>query len=76
MGYLKAGENSLGSNRSLTDERPHRDIFRNQFKDFEKINIKRTQSKKQSNNNHGAASSPTAPEFNVLKSNMFEGSKK
>jgi hypothetical protein len=46
MGYLKAGENSLGSNRSLTDERPHRDIFRKKYRDFEKINIKRSQSKK------------------------------
>jgi hypothetical protein len=69
VGYSEVGENSLGSNRSLTDNRPHRDIFSNRYKDFEKINIKRSQSKKQNSNKHSTAQ--TAPEFNVLGSNFW-----
>jgi hypothetical protein len=69
VGYSEVGENSLGSNRSLTDNRPHRDIFSNRYKDFEKINIKRSQSKKQNSNKHNTAQ--RAPEFNVLGSNFW-----
>jgi hypothetical protein len=58
--------------RSLTDDRPHRDIFKNQYKDFEKINIKRTQSKKQNNSRHGTKDTEAAPEFNILASNKWD----
>jgi hypothetical protein len=45
MGQQDADENDAWRDRSLTDDRPHRDIFSNRYKDFEKINIKRSQSK-------------------------------
>jgi hypothetical protein len=69
MGKQDADENDSWRDRSLTDERPHRDIFSNRYKDFEKINIKRSQSKKQNSNKHSTAQ--TAPEFNVLGSNFW-----
>jgi hypothetical protein len=69
MGKQDADENDSWRDRSLTDDRPHRDIFSNQYKDFEKINIKRTQSKKQNSNKHSTAQ--TAPEFNILVSNIW-----
>lgn len=60
-------ENTSIFNRSLTDDRPHRDIFSNQYKDFEKINIKRTQS----DNQGGAEDTEAVPEFNILESNFW-----
>ena len=69
MGKQDADENDSWRDRSLTDDRPHRDIFKNQYKDFEKTNIKRTQSKKQNNNKH--ADTEAAPEFNILESNFW-----
>jgi hypothetical protein len=69
MGKQDADENDSWRDRSLTDNRPHRDIFSNRYKDFEKINIKRSQSKKQNSNKHSTAQ--TAPEFNVLGSNFW-----
>jgi hypothetical protein len=71
MGQQNADENTSVFNRSLTDDRPHRDIFSNQYKDFEKTNIKRTQSKKQNNSKHGDTDTEAAPEFNILKSNKW-----
>jgi hypothetical protein len=71
MGKQDADENSSIFDRSVTNERPHRDIFSNQYKDFEKINIKRTQSKKQNNSRHDTAASEAAPEFNILESNKW-----
>ena len=67
MGQQDADENTSIFNRSLTDDRPHRDIFSNQYKDFEKINIKRTQS----DNQHSTEETETAPEFNILESNFW-----
>ena len=71
MGKQDADENDSWRDRSLTDDRPHRDIFKNQYKDFEKINIKRTLSKKQNNSRHGTADIEAAPEFNILESNFW-----
>ena len=71
MGQQDADENDSWLDRSLTDDRPHRDIFTNQYKDFEKTNIKRTQSKKQNNRRHGTADTEAAPEFNILESNFW-----
>ena len=71
MGKQDADENDSWRDRSLTDDRPHRDIFKNQYKDFEKINIKRTLSKKQNNSRHGTADIEAAPEFIILESNFW-----
>lgn len=71
MGYSEAGGTHQANNRSLTDDRPHRDIFKNQYKDLEKTNIKRTQSKKQNNSRHGTADTEAAPEFNILEPNFW-----
>ena len=71
MGKQDADENDSLRDRSLTDDRPHRDIFKNQYKDFEKINIKRAQSKKQNNSRHGTVATVAAPEFNILESNIW-----
>ena len=71
MGKQAADENDSRRDRSLTDDRPHRDIFKNQYKDFEKINIKRAQSKKQNNSRHGTVATVAAPEFNILESNIW-----
>lgn len=38
MGKEDADENFWLWNKTISDERPHRDIFYNQFKDFEKLN--------------------------------------
>ena len=72
MGKQAADENDSRRDRSLTDDRPHRDIFKNQYKDFEKINIKRAQSKKQNNSRHGTKDTEAAPEFNILASNKWD----
>ena len=72
MGKQDADENDSLRDRSLTDDRPHRDIFKNQYKDFEKINIKRAQSKKQNNSRHGTKDTEAAPEFNILASNKWD----
>jgi len=36
MGKQDADENFWLWNKTISDERPHRDIFYNQYKDFEK----------------------------------------
>ena len=74
MGQQDADENFWLWNKTVSDDRPHRDIFYNQFKNFEKINLKRTQSKKQNNSRHGAADTEAAPEFNILVSNKWNDS--
>jgi hypothetical protein len=71
MGQQDTDENFKLWNKTVSDDRPRRDIFTVQYKDFEKINIKRTQSKKQNNSRHGTADTEAAPEFNILESNFW-----
>ena len=61
MGQQDVDENTSWWDRSLTDDRPHRDIFSNQYKDFEKTNTKIMTSDNEA-----------IPEFNILKSEMWD----
>ena len=66
MGKEDADENFWLWNKTISDERPHRDIFYNQFKDFDKINEKM---KKRVNNRKGNANNPV--EFHPLESEFW-----
>ena len=61
MGKQDADENYWLWNKTISDERPHRDIFYNQLKDFDKSNNKM---KRRSN---GKGSTKAPPEFKVLE---------
>jgi hypothetical protein len=66
MGKEDADENFWLWNKTISDERPHRDIFYNQFKDFDKINEK---IKKRVSNRKGNANYPV--EFHPLESEFW-----
>jgi hypothetical protein len=71
MGKQDADENFWLWNKTLSDDRPHRDIFYNSFKDFEKINIKKTKNSRRSSSGHkghGPKKHQTAPEYKILNS--------
>jgi hypothetical protein len=72
MGRQDADENTSFWNRSISDDRPHRDIFYNSFKDFEKINAKRTKPATPKNHKHGAKKQQAAPEYKILNSISWE----
>jgi hypothetical protein len=61
MAIEEADENVWFWKRSVSDNRPHRDIFNNQFKDFEKTNTDRIRPYK-------GQVQQRPPEFNILKS--------
>jgi len=61
MGIEEADENFWFWNRSESDNRPHRDLFYNQYKDFEKIN-----------NWHGNSQSHAPAEFCPLQSEFWK----
>jgi hypothetical protein len=63
MGQQDADENFWLWNKTVSDDRPHRDIFYNKLKDFEKINTKLL-----------ASNNETAPEFNILNSEIWNDS--
>jgi hypothetical protein len=66
MGKQDANENHWLWNKTISDERPHRDIFYNQLKDFEKSNNKM---KRRAN---GKGSTKASPEFKILESIKWE----
>jgi len=66
MGKEDADENFWLWNKTISDERPHRDIFYNQFKDFDKINNKM---KKRVGGRKGNANNPI--EFHPLESELW-----
>jgi len=66
MGKEDADENFWLWNKTISDERPHRDIFYNQFKDFDKINEKL---KKRVSNRKGSPNNPV--EFHPLESEFW-----
>ena len=66
MGKQDADENYWFWNKTMSDERPHRHIFYNQYKDFEKSNSKM---KRRAN---GKDSTKAPPEFKVLESIKWE----
>jgi len=61
MGQQDADENFWIWNKTVSDDRPHRDIFYNKLKDFEKINVSIMTSDNE-----------TVPEFNILESNKWD----
>jgi hypothetical protein len=63
MGQQDADENFWLWNKTVSDDRPHRDIFYNKLKDFEKINTKLM-----------ASNNEDAPEFNILNSEIWNDS--
>ena len=66
MGKEDADENFWLWNKTISDERPHRDIFYNQFKDFDKINDK---VKTRVNGRRGSTNNPV--EFHPLESELW-----
>ena len=66
MGKQDADENFWFWNKTISDDRPHRDIFYNQYKDFEKSNSKM----KRRAIGKGFTKAP--PEFKVLESIKWE----
>jgi hypothetical protein len=71
MGQQDADDNFWIWKKSVSDERPHRDIFYNSLKDFEKLNIRRKNSSVGSHKGHGSQKQQAAPEFNILESNKW-----
>jgi len=68
MGQQDADENSSIWNRSISDDRPHRDIFYNSYKDFEKINALRKKRVTRPNSHHRMKEQNTSPEYTILNS--------
>jgi len=68
MGQQDADENTSFWNRSISDDRPHRDIFYNSFKDFEKINANRTRRSTRPHNKRRTEEQQAAPEYKILNS--------
>lgn len=68
MGKQDADENTSLWNKSISDDRPHRDIFYNSFKDFEKINANRTRRSTRPHNKRRTEEQRAAPEYKVLNS--------
>lgn len=64
MGIEEADENFWFWNRSESDNRPHRDIFYNQYKDFEKLNNRKEW--------HGNSQGKVPTEFFPLQSEFWE----
>ena len=64
MGKQDADENFFFWNKTMSDERPHRDIFYNQYKDFEKINSRKEW--------HENTQSKVPTEFFPLQSEFWE----
>jgi hypothetical protein len=63
MGQQDVDENFWLWNKTVSDDRPHRDIFYNKLKDFEKINTKLM-----------ASNNEDASEFNILNSEIWNDS--
>jgi hypothetical protein len=66
MGKEDADDNFWLWNKTISDERPHRDIFYNQFKDFDTINNKM---KKRVGSRKGNENNPV--EFHPLESELW-----
>lgn len=64
MGKQDADENFFFWNKTMSDERPHRDVFYNQYKDFEKINNRKEW--------HGNYQGKAPTEYYPLQSEFWE----